>query len=148
MAPVATSVSGAAATNGMATTSIQMTGGGGPGSTFSSATTATTTPAAAAATAAAAPSTSTSTAEGNSTAGISLDLNPTGSANRPREQKKLKGGLVLVFDGGEGDDEMSMEEMRARLPRYQAMASRANVSKAVSTLPCLLVNDSSNNSNN
>jgi len=41
------------------------------------------------------------------------------------QRKQIKGGLTLVFDAGaEGVDEMSMEEMRASLPRYQKMLKR------------------------
>lgn len=74
--------------------------------------------------------------------GISLDLkaaasNATAQAPQESRKKQLKGGLMLVFDSGEGDNEMSMEELRASLPRYQAMVSRSNVSKAVTNLPCL-----------
>lgn len=48
---------------------------------------------------------------------ISMLLN----AVRP-QRKEIKGGLTLVFDSGlEGPDEMSMEEMRASLGRYQKM---------------------------
>jgi hypothetical protein len=42
-----------------------------------------------------------------------------------KAKKKLKGGLVLVYDPeGEGMNEMSMEEMRAAMPRYQKSLPR------------------------
>ena len=52
----------------------------------------------------------------------SLDTNKAGK----KEKKKLKGGLTLVYDAdGEGAEELSMEELRAALPRYQKILSRA-----------------------
>ena len=42
-------------------------------------------------------------------------------------KKKLKGGLTLVYDAdGEGAGEMSMEEMRAAVPRYQKILTRVS----------------------
>jgi hypothetical protein len=41
--------------------------------------------------------------------------------------KKLKGGLTLVYAAeGDGAGEISMEEMRAVLPRYQKILSRVS----------------------
>mmetsp|Transcript_7824 Transcript_7824/g.14195 ORF Transcript_7824/g.14195 Transcript_7824/m.14195 type:complete len:323 (+) Transcript_7824:184-1152(+) len=72
-----------------------------------------------------------------STSAVSLSLtNGTGSAADARTQngnapgstkKKLKGGLTLVFDpeSGNGDEEISMEESRALLPRYQKLLLRS-----------------------
>lgn len=54
---------------------------------------------------------------------ISLSLNVS--------KKKLKGGLTLVYSTEvEGCDEMSMEETRSLLPRYQKLLSRAASSTA------------------
>eukprot|EP00980_Cylindrotheca_fusiformis_P025326 scaffold13478_cov132-Cylindrotheca_fusiformis.AAC.19 len=50
---------------------------------------------------------------------MSLTGGTTTTNNGAKEKKKLKGGLTLVYDPGEGDEEMCMEEMRASLPRYQ-----------------------------
>jgi hypothetical protein len=52
---------------------------------------------------------------------VTLSLNqPASTSATTRDKTKLKGGLTLVFGAeGEGADEMSMEEMRANLPRYQ-----------------------------
>jgi hypothetical protein len=56
---------------------------------------------------------------------LSMSLNGQVVANNntsaTKAKKKLKGGLTLVYDPGEGDDEMTMEEMRASLPRYQKL---------------------------
>ena len=44
------------------------------------------------------------------------------SGSTPKAKKKLKGGLTLIYDPeGEGSEELSMEEMRASLPRYQKL---------------------------
>jgi len=64
---------------------------------------------------------------------VSLSLNSTiqGSSSElntrnGKGKKKLKGGLTLVYGVDvEGFDEMSMEETRALLPRYQKLLSRA-----------------------
>ena len=57
---------------------------------------------------------------------VSLSLNPTPDGpGQGSRNKKLKGGLTLVFDPeGEGPDEMCMEEIRALLPRYQRKLPR------------------------
>lgn len=67
---------------------------------------------------------------GISSVAVSLNIGNAGSsdANKAskKEKKKLKGGLTLVYDAdGEGADEISMEELRAALPRYQKILSRA-----------------------
>lgn len=57
------------------------------------------------------------------------------ASGRTKTKKKLKGGLTLVYDpdGENEEEEMSMEETRAMLPRYQKMLLRAlNSSSAVS----------------
>jgi len=85
------------------------------------------------------------TAAAPATAGISLDLSKASTSGNSSyhsvqpKKKQLKGGFTLVFDGGEGGNELSMEEIRSQLPRYQTMMARATVSKAVATLPCLVV---------
>ncbi|KAG7360916.1 hypothetical protein IV203_036015 [Nitzschia inconspicua] len=68
---------------------------------------------------------------------VSLTLSGSEAANRTTSpsgqvtassmaKKKLKGGLTLVFDpDGENEREVSMEESRALLPRYQKMLLRA-----------------------
>jgi len=64
---------------------------------------------------------------------VSLSLNSTnqGSSSELNTRNgkgkiKLKAGLTLVYGvDGEGFDEMSMEETRAILPRYQKLLSRA-----------------------
>jgi len=54
----------------------------------------------------------------------SSDVN---SRNNEKGKKKLKGGLTLVYAAdGAGADEISMEEMRAVLPRYQKILSRVS----------------------
>jgi len=54
--------------------------------------------------------------------GSSSELN----TRNGKGKKKLKGGLTLVYGVDvEGFDEMSMEETRALLPRYQKLLSRA-----------------------
>lgn len=57
---------------------------------------------------------------------LSLSLNqPPSSSGSVKTKTKLKGGMTLVYDPeGEGMNEMSMEEMRAALPRYQKMLRR------------------------
>jgi len=51
---------------------------------------------------------------------ISLNQGADARGSPTKATKKLKGGLTLVFDPeGENGEEMSMEEMRASLPRYQ-----------------------------
>lgn len=56
---------------------------------------------------------------------ISLNKNQGSSSGDDKGKKKLKGGLTLVYAAdGEGDNEISMEEMRAVLPRYQKILSR------------------------
>ena len=56
---------------------------------------------------------------------ISLTQALSGSAGL-KSKTKLKGGLTLVYDPeGEGASEMSMEEIRAALPRYQKLLSQA-----------------------
>jgi len=55
----------------------------------------------------------------------SSDINNT--RNNGKGKNKLKGGLTLVYAAdGEGADEISMEETRALLPRYQKLLSRAS----------------------
>jgi len=51
-------------------------------------------------------------------ASISLSLS---SSSTTTKKKLLKGGLTLVFDANEGQNEMCMEERRALLDRYQKM---------------------------
>ena len=74
-----------------------------------------------------------STSKGNSNpVSMSLNVNQGSSSsdmNKTRKTDKgkniLKGGLTLVYAAdGEGVDEISMEEMRALLPRYQKILSR------------------------
>jgi len=78
-----------------------------------------------------------------STVSMSLNINginqgPSFSdVNRIRMNNKgkteLKGGLTLVYAAdGEGDGEISMEEARALLPRYQKLLSRASSIRNVS----------------
>ena len=59
---------------------------------------------------------------------VSMSLYLQGpDVHKKNEKKKLKGGLTLVYDAdGEGANELSMEEMRAALPRYQKILSRAS----------------------
>ncbi|KAL3924762.1 MAG: hypothetical protein SGILL_000844 [Bacillariaceae sp.] len=66
----------------------------------------------------------------NASAAGSSDAGDATAAPKPK--KKLKGGLTLVYDGGEDDDEMTMEEARALLPRYQKMLVRAMSGATVS----------------
>ena len=65
------------------------------------------------------------TLEQPATASVSLSLtqgSEKSAAPKAREKKKLKGGLTLVYDPeAENGEEMSMEEMRAALPRYQKL---------------------------
>lgn len=57
---------------------------------------------------------------------VSISLNADANTAKKKEKKKLKGGLTLVYDAdGEGANELSMEELRAALPRYQKILSRA-----------------------
>ena len=57
--------------------------------------------------------------------GLSSELN----TRNGKAKRKLKGGLSLVYGvDGEGFDEISMEETRALLPRYQKLLSRATSS--------------------
>lgn len=58
---------------------------------------------------------------------VSLSLSQAPLPPAPTKAKtKLKGGLTLVYDPeGEGDQEISMEELRAALPRYQKLLLRA-----------------------
>jgi len=68
-----------------------------------------------------------STSIGTSIAGpVSISLTQDSSSiAAPKSKTKLKGGLSLVYDPeGEGIAEISMEEMRAALPRYQKLLSR------------------------
>ena len=59
---------------------------------------------------------------------VSLTFNNNNSANKPTKTV-LKGGLTLVYDPlSEGPDEISMEERRSILPRYQKMLIRARAS--------------------
>jgi hypothetical protein len=57
---------------------------------------------------------------------ISMSLTQASSSSTGLKSKtKLKGGLTLVYDPeGEGEAEMSMEEMRAALPRYRKLLFR------------------------
>lgn len=56
---------------------------------------------------------------------VTMSLNQSADPNgvtKAKAKKMLKGGLTLVFDPeGEDGEEMSMEEMRAALPRYQKL---------------------------
>jgi len=55
----------------------------------------------------------------------SSDINKTRKVEKGK--KVLKGGLTLVYAAdGEGASEVSMEEMRALLPRYQKILSRVS----------------------
>jgi hypothetical protein len=55
-----------------------------------------------------------------------MSLNGPAAAAKTTKTKKLKGGLTLIFDPeGEGVVEMSMEEYRASLPRYQKLLRMA-----------------------
>jgi len=54
-----------------------------------------------------------------------VTLNLSNSNKPPPKRKQLKGGLTLIFDPDEGEEEYSMEEKRASLGRYQKMLSRA-----------------------
>lgn len=65
------------------------------------------------------------------TPSVSLSLNQQNDTeSTSKDRKKLKGGLMLVYaPEGEGADEISMEEARASLPRYQKMLRRAVESK-------------------
>jgi len=62
---------------------------------------------------------------------MSLTSNQASSSSDAKKnekgKKKLKGGLTLVYAAdGEGAGELSMEEMRAVLPRYQKILSRVS----------------------
>jgi hypothetical protein len=59
---------------------------------------------------------------------VSLSLNHASEfAKQAESKKKLKGGLTLVYNPqDEGTDEMTMEERRALLPRYQKMLLMAS----------------------
>lgn len=61
------------------------------------------------------------------TPSVSLSLNQQNTTEGTnKDKKKLKGGMMLVYaPEGEGADEISMEETRASLPRYQKMLLRA-----------------------
>lgn len=63
-----------------------------------------------------------------------MSLNLQGpDVQKKNEKKKLKGGLTLVYDAdGEGANELSMEELRAALPRYQKILSRASSVRSAS----------------
>jgi len=62
----------------------------------------------------------------SSSSGPSSDMN-TLVGNEKQNRKKLKGGLTLVYGAdGDGTDDISMEETRALLPRYQKLLSRAS----------------------
>lgn len=64
--------------------------------------------------------------EGLSSLSMSLSGQVGASINSAAKvKKKLKGGLTLVYDPGEGEEEMTMEEMRASLPRYQKLLRMA-----------------------
>lgn len=65
---------------------------------------------------------------------VSLSLNTSSGTslstainnNTTKGKKRLKGGLTLVYDAeGDGFDEVSMEEKRASLNRYQKLLSRS-----------------------
>lgn len=56
---------------------------------------------------------------------VSLSLAQASANGTTKSKTTLKGGLTLVYDpDGEGFDEISMEEMRASLPRYQKQLRR------------------------
>ena len=62
----------------------------------------------------------------NGNSGPSSDMH-TREGNGKENKKKLKGGLTLVYDPDRrGTDDISMEETRALLPRYQKLLSRAS----------------------
>lgn len=64
----------------------------------------------------------------SSNQGLSSELN----TRNGKGKRKLKGGLSLVYGvDGEGYDEISMEETRALLPRYQKLLSRATTSSSI-----------------
>jgi hypothetical protein len=76
---------------------------------------------------------------GGSVASVSLSLatiktssqTVTPTAINGKTTKQLKGGLTLVYDPeGEGEEEISIEESRAFLPRYQKFFLRAAALKA------------------
>ncbi|KAL3943555.1 MAG: hypothetical protein SGBAC_002372 [Bacillariaceae sp.] len=51
---------------------------------------------------------------------LTMSLNAPATTAKTTKTKKLKGGLTLIYDPeGEGAEELSMEEVRASLPRYQ-----------------------------
>ncbi len=59
---------------------------------------------------------------------VSLSLSQASTSNGAvlKAKTKLKGGLTLIYDPeGEKDNEISMEELRAALPRYQKLLLRA-----------------------
>jgi hypothetical protein len=64
---------------------------------------------------------STSATEQTQACSVSMSLNQSSEAvSENKFKKKLKGGLILVYDPeADGSEEMSMEERRARLDRYQ-----------------------------
>lgn len=63
---------------------------------------------------------------GGAPVSLSLSQAPTSNGTLAKTKTKLKGGLTLVYDPeGEGDQEFSMEELRAALPRYQKLLLRA-----------------------
>ena len=67
---------------------------------------------------------------------VSLTFNNSnGNSSKPATKTVLKGGLTLVYDPlSEGPGEISMEERRSILPRYQKMLIRARASASVATV--------------
>lgn len=68
------------------------------------------------------PAASSLTANDSKPASISMSFS---APPEPPKSKKLKGGLTLVFDADDGPDELSMEERRGMLGRYQTMLRKA-----------------------
>jgi len=66
--------------------------------------------------------------QGSNQGSSSSDANTT--RRNDGGKKKLKGGLSLVYAAdGDGASEMSMEELRAVLPRYQKILLRVSATR-------------------
>eukprot|EP00543_Licmophora_paradoxa_P012572 CAMPEP_0202478810 /NCGR_PEP_ID=MMETSP1360-20130828/94653_1 /ASSEMBLY_ACC=CAM_ASM_000848 /TAXON_ID=515479 /ORGANISM="Licmophora paradoxa, Strain CCMP2313" /LENGTH=380 /DNA_ID=CAMNT_0049106105 /DNA_START=245 /DNA_END=1387 /DNA_ORIENTATION=- len=71
-----------------------------------------------------------STNHGSSNIGSSSNTAPPSNSKK----KLLKGGMTLVFDAGEGEAELCMEECRASLPRYQKLLQHAKHAAAAAVM--------------
>lgn len=67
---------------------------------------------------------------GTNPTSLSMSLNSPTAIAKLTKTKKLKGGLTLIYDPeGEGAEELSMEEVRASLPRYQKLLRMATANQ-------------------